>query len=95
MKAMNISFSPPDMSDMEIQEVADTIKSGWITTGPKTKELERQIAKYVGVNRCVCLNSQTACGEMALRVLMRLSFQLIPILHLPLLSTMWAQRLCL
>lgn len=68
-KAMNISFSPPDMSDMEIQEVADTIKSGWITTGPKTKELERQIAKYVGVNRCVCLNSQTACGEMALRVL--------------------------
>ena len=57
------------MSDMEIQEVADTIKSGWITTGPKTKELERQIAKYVGVNRCVCLNSQTACGEMALRVL--------------------------
>lgn len=69
MKAMNISFSPPDMSDMEIQEVADTIKSGWITTGPKTKELERQIAEYVGVNRCVCLNSQTACGEMALRVL--------------------------
>lgn len=69
MKAMNISFSPPDMSNMEIQEVADTIKSGWITTGPKTKELERQIAKYVGVNRCVCLNSQTACGEMALRVL--------------------------
>ena len=69
MKAMNISFSPPDMSDMEIQEVADTIKSGWITTGSKTKELERQIAKYVGVNRCVCLNSQTACGEMALRVL--------------------------
>nr|WP_293809131.1 DegT/DnrJ/EryC1/StrS family aminotransferase [uncultured Phascolarctobacterium sp.] len=69
MKAMNISFSPPDMSDMEIQEVADTIKSGWITTGPKTKELERQIAKYVGVNHCVCLNSQTACGEMALRVL--------------------------
>ena len=69
MKAMNISFSPPDMSDLEIQEVADTIKSGWITTGPKTKELERQIAKYVGVNRCVCLNSQTACGEMALRVL--------------------------
>lgn len=69
MKKMNIPFSPPDMSDLEIQEVADTIKSGWITTGPKTKELERQIAAYVGVNRCVCLNSQTACGEMALRVL--------------------------
>ena len=69
MKTMNISFSPPDMSELEIQEVADAIKSGWITTGPKTKELERQIAKYVGVNRCVCLNSQTACGEMALRIL--------------------------
>ena len=58
MKKMNISFSPPDMSDLEIQEVAETIKSGWITTGPKTKELERQIASYVGVNRCVCLNSE-------------------------------------
>lgn len=69
MKTMNISFSPPDMSELEIQEVADAIKSGWITTGPKTKELERQIAKYIGVNRCVCLNSQTACGEMALRIL--------------------------
>ena len=69
MKTMNSSFSPPDMSELEIQEVADAIKSGWITTGPKTKELERQIAKYVGVNRCVCLNSQTACGEMALRIL--------------------------
>lgn len=69
MKTMNISFSPPDMSELEIQEVAEAIKSGWITTGPKTKELERQIAKYVGVNRCVCLNSQTACGEMALRIL--------------------------
>lgn len=69
MKTMNISFSPPDMSELEIQEVADAIKSGWITTGPKTKELERQIARYVGVNRCVCLNSQTACGEMALRIL--------------------------
>ena len=69
MKKMNIPFSPPDMSELEIQEVADTIKSGWITTGPKTKELERQIVACVGVNRCVCLNSQTACGEMALRVL--------------------------
>ena len=69
MKTRNISFSPPDMSELEIQEVADAIKSGWITTGPKTKELERQIAQYVGVNRCVCLNSQTACGEMALRIL--------------------------
>lgn len=64
-----ISFSPPDMSQAEIDEVAEAIKSGWITTGPRTKEFERQIASYVGVNKAVCLNSQTACGEMALRLL--------------------------
>lgn len=66
---MKISFSPPDMSDLEIQEITDAIKSGWITTGPKTKEFERQIADYVGSNKVVCLNSQTACAEMALHVL--------------------------
>ncbi|MBQ2807403.1 MAG: DegT/DnrJ/EryC1/StrS family aminotransferase [Clostridia bacterium] len=66
---MNIPFSPPDMSELEIQEVADALRSGWITTGPKVKELERRIAAYCGVNRAVCLNSQTACAEMALRVL--------------------------
>ncbi len=66
---MNIKFSPPDISDLEINEVAQALKSGWITTGPRTKELEKKIADYVGVNRCVCLNSQTACAEMALRVL--------------------------
>lgn len=66
---MKILFSPPDMSDLEIQGATDAIKSGWITTGPKTKELERQIADYVGVNQAVCLNSQTACAEMALHVL--------------------------
>lgn len=66
---MNIPFSPPDISELEIQEVAEALRSGWITTGPRTKELERQIAAYVGVNRCVCLNSQTACAELALRVL--------------------------
>lgn len=64
-----ISFSPPDMSQAEIDEVAEAIKSGWITTGPRTKEFERQIASYIGVNKAVCLNSQTACGEMALRLL--------------------------
>lgn len=66
---MKIPFSPPDMSELEIQEVADALRSGWITTGPKTKLFEKEIAKYVGSNSCVCLNSQTACAEMALRIL--------------------------
>ena len=66
---MNIPFSPPDMSELEIQEVANALKSGWITTGPKVKEFERKIASYCGVNRAVCLNSQTACAEMALHIL--------------------------
>ena len=66
---MNIPFSPPDITDAEIEEVAAALRSGWITTGPRTKELERQIAAYVGTEKCVCLNSQTACAEMALRVL--------------------------
>ena len=66
---MNIAFSPPDISELEIQEVANALRSGWITTGPKVKELERRIATFCGVNRAVCLNSQTACAEMALRVL--------------------------
>lgn len=69
MKHKNIPFSPPDMSEDEINEVADTLRNGWITTGPKVKEFERQIADFVGVNKAVCLNSQTACAEMALRVL--------------------------
>ena len=66
---MNIKFSPPDISESEIEEVAQALKSGWITTGPRTKELEKQVAEYCGVSRAVCLNSQTACAEMALRVL--------------------------
>ena len=66
---MKISFSPPDISELEIQEVAEALRSGWITTGPRTKELERKIAQYVGTEKCVCLNSQTACAEMALRVM--------------------------
>jgi dTDP-4-amino-4,6-dideoxygalactose transaminase len=69
MKRFNIPFSPPDMTEAEVKEVADAILSGWITTGPRTKELERQIAAYIGVNKAVCLNSQTACAEMALRLL--------------------------
>lgn len=69
MKKMNIPFSPPDVGEEEIKEVAEALRSGWITTGPRTKELERKIAAFVGTERCVCLNSQTACAEMALRVL--------------------------
>lgn len=64
-----IPFSPPDISKDEIQEVAEALRSGWITTGPRTKQLEKMIAEYVGTEMCVCLNSQTACAEMALRVL--------------------------
>ena len=66
---MNIPFSPPDIGEQEIQEVAEALRSGWITTGPRTKNLERKIAEWVGSKKCVCLNSQTACAEMALRVL--------------------------
>ncbi|MBE6593917.1 MAG: DegT/DnrJ/EryC1/StrS family aminotransferase [Ruminococcaceae bacterium] len=64
-----IPFSPPDISEREISEVADALRSGWITTGPRTKKLENDIAEWVGSKRCVCLNSQTACAEMALRVM--------------------------
>ena len=66
---MKIPFSPPDITEAEIEEVAEALRSGWITTGPKTKELEREVAAFCGTNRAVCLNSQTACGEMTLRVL--------------------------
>ena len=68
-KLRNIPFSPPDMSEAEILEVAEALRSGWITTGPKTKEFERQIAAYCGTNKAVCLNSATACMEMILHVL--------------------------
>ncbi len=66
---MLVKFSPPDITESEINEVVDALKSGWITTGPKTKKLESNIASMVGVNKCVCLNSQTACAEIALRLL--------------------------
>lgn len=66
---MKIPFSPPDLTDVEIEEVASAIKSGWITTGPKTKELEREVAALCHTNKAVCLSSQTSCAEMALRLL--------------------------
>ena len=66
---MKISFSPPDMSELEIQEVSDAIRSGWITTGPRTKEFEHLLAMCSGTDKVVCLNSATACMELILRVL--------------------------
>ena len=69
MKLRNVPFSPPDMTEAEAAEVRDAILSGWITTGPRTKNLEKEVAEFVGVDKAVCLNSQTACGEMALRLL--------------------------
>lgn len=65
----NIPFSPPDVGEDEIAIVAEALRSGWITTGPKTKELERQIAAFCNVNRAVCLSSATACLESTLRLL--------------------------
>lgn len=69
MTNMHIAFSPPDITEEEILEVVDTLKSGWITTGPKTKMFEKKIASFCNVNKAVCLNSATACTEMTLRVL--------------------------
>ena len=69
MKKYNIPFSPPDISEEEINEVIDTLKSGWITTGPKTKELERRLSEFTNTPKTVCLNSATAALELTLRVL--------------------------
>jgi len=69
MKVRNIPFSPPDISEKEINNVIEVLKSGWITTGPKTKEFERQLAEFMGTEKVVCLNSATAALELALRVL--------------------------
>jgi len=66
---MKIPFSPPDITQAEIDEVVDTLKSGWITTGPKTKQLEKNLSKYIGTSKTVCLNSATAAMEMTLRLL--------------------------
>ncbi|MED1403725.1 DegT/DnrJ/EryC1/StrS aminotransferase family protein [Bacillus mycoides] len=68
-KVRNIPFSPPDITEVEIAEVVKAMQSGWITTGPRTKELEKRIAEYIGVNKAVCLNSATAAMELTLRIL--------------------------
>ncbi|MGO4694196.1 DegT/DnrJ/EryC1/StrS family aminotransferase [Paenibacillus sp. 2TAB26] len=68
-KVKNIPFSPPDITDAEIEEVINTMRSGWITTGPRTKSFEKKIAEYIGVNKAVCLNSATAAMELTLRIL--------------------------
>ena len=68
-KLRNIPFSPPDMSEAEAKLASEAILSGWITTGPKTKEFEKKIAAYVETNKAVCLNSATAAMEMALRLI--------------------------
>lgn len=69
IKFRNIPFSAPDVSEEEINEVVNVMKSGWITTGPKTKEFEQALAEYIGVKKTVCLNSATAAMELTLRVL--------------------------
>lgn len=69
MNKVNIPFSPPDITQAEIEEVIDTLKSGWITTGPKTKELERRLSSFTATNKTVCLNSATAGLELVLRIL--------------------------
>lgn len=66
---MNVPFSPPDMTEAEIEQVAEALRSGWITTGPKTKEFERLIALVCSTQKVVCLNSATAAMEMALRLI--------------------------
>lgn len=66
---MNIPFSPPDISEAEIERVAEVLRSGWITTGPETKKFEKKIAEYCGTKKAVCLNSATAAMELTLRVL--------------------------
>ena len=66
---MKIQFSPPDISNEEINEIIDALKSGWITTGPKTKRLEKEVANFCEADGSVCLNSQTACAELTLRLL--------------------------
>ena len=69
MERRSIAFSPPDITELEIQEVAEALRSGWITTGPRTKQLEKNLAEYCHTNKVVCLNSATAAEELNLRVL--------------------------
>lgn len=69
MEKRSVAFSPPDITDLEIQEVVEALRSGWITTGPRTKELEKKLAEYCHTNKVVCLNSATAAEEINLRIL--------------------------
>ncbi|HAP8457586.1 TPA: DegT/DnrJ/EryC1/StrS family aminotransferase [Enterococcus faecium] len=69
LEKRQIPFSPPDITDLEIKNVVEVLKSGWITTGPKTKQLEKKITKWLGTSKVVCLNSQTAAAETGLRLL--------------------------
>lgn len=69
LETRTISFSPPDISELEIEEVVDALRSGWITTGPRTKELENRLAEFCHTEKVVCLNSATAAEEMNLRIL--------------------------
>lgn len=69
MERKIITFSPPDITEKEIEAVGEALRSGWITTGPKTKEFEKRIAEYCGTDKAACLNSATACLELALRFL--------------------------
>lgn len=69
MNTRNIPFSPPDITDAEIEEVVKAMKSGWITTGPRTKLFEQKIAEYIGASKAVALNSATAAMELTLRIL--------------------------
>ena len=68
MEKRVIPFSPPDISELEINEVAEALRSGWITTGPRTKELEKRLAEYCHTSKVVCLNSATAAEELNFRV---------------------------
>ncbi len=69
MDRRNIQFSPPDITEREAEEVKKALLSGWITTGPRTKELEKRLAEYCHTNKVVCLNSATAAEELNLRML--------------------------
>ena len=66
MERRNIQFSPPDISEAEIEEVCEALRSGWITTGPRTKELEKRLAAFCHTDKLVCLNSATAAEELNL-----------------------------
>lgn len=68
MNKRNIPFSPPDISDLEINEVVETLRSGWITTGPRTKQLEKRLAEFCHTSKVVCLNSATAAEELNFRI---------------------------